>query len=76
MERRKLNLESKSENDAGESLIAKEMKEDYAFDHHDNVNSHSLLLTLLNMFGWEFLLLHVLTIFTSVCKMASPQLLR
>lgn len=75
MERRKVNLESTSENDAGESLVAKETKEDNASDYHDNTNRHSLLLTLLNMFGWEFLLLHLLTIFNSVCKMASPQLL-
>lgn len=70
MERRKPSLESATEIDAGESLVAKEENEDNASDYH------SLLLTLLNMFGWKFLLLHVLTIFNSVCKMASPQLLR
>lgn len=75
MERRKPILESATEIDAGESLVAKEENEDNASDYHGNA-SHSLLLTLLNMFGWKFLLLHVLTIFNSVCKMASPQLLR
>uniref|UniRef100_K1QJA3 Multidrug resistance-associated protein 1 n=1 Tax=Magallana gigas TaxID=29159 RepID=K1QJA3_MAGGI len=74
MERRKPSLESATEIDAGESLVAKEENEDNASDYHGNA-SHSLLLTLLNMFGWKFLLLHVLTIFNSVCKMASPQLL-
>ncbi|XP_019920175.3 multidrug resistance-associated protein 1 [Magallana gigas] len=74
MERRKPILESATEIDAGESLVAKEENEDNASDYHGNA-SHSLLLTLLNMFGWKFLLLHVLTIFNSVCKMASPQLL-
>lgn len=75
MERRKPSLESATEIDAGESLVAKEENEDNASDYHGNA-SHSLLLTLLSMFGWKFLLLHVLTIFNSVCKMVSPQLLR
>jgi hypothetical protein len=59
----------------GESLL--EMNSVRDSTHPKSHSSrHSLIRTLLKMFGWEFCMFHSLAMITVVCKMTNPQLLR
>ncbi|XP_048752627.2 ATP-binding cassette sub-family C member 3-like isoform X3 [Ostrea edulis] len=60
---------------AGESLLVMNDVGDNTHPEY-HPSHHSLLRTLIKMFGWEFLMFHLLAMFRVVCKMTSPQLLR
>ncbi|XP_056008627.1 ATP-binding cassette sub-family C member 3-like [Ostrea edulis] len=59
----------------GQSLLAmNDVGDSTQPEYHPS--NHSLLRTLIKMFGREFLMFHLLAMITVVCKMISPQLLR
>ncbi|XP_056008623.1 multidrug resistance-associated protein 1-like isoform X2 [Ostrea edulis] len=60
---------------AGESLLAmNEFGDNTHPEYHPS--HHSLLRTLIKMFGREFLMFHLLAMIRVVCKFTNPQLLR
>jgi hypothetical protein len=69
------NIPMSERDDAGESLLAmNEIGEKFLSGTH--ASHHSLIRTLIRLFGWEFLLFHLLAMIRVACKMISPQLLR
>ncbi|XP_048752639.2 ATP-binding cassette sub-family C member 3-like isoform X2 [Ostrea edulis] len=59
----------------GESLLAMNDVGDNTYPD-SRASQHSLVKTLMKMFGGEFLMFHLLAMIIVVCKMTSPQLLR